>query len=57
MQIERGVERVGEAHEIRGVGRLDADVDVLERRVAGIGGTIVAFKFVASRLIARGLMT
>src|SRR5580698_7924602 len=51
LQIERGVERIGEAHEIGDVGGLDACVDGVKssRRNGVIGGTIVAFQFVRRR--------
>ncbi len=51
LQIERGVERVGETHEIGDVGGLDAGVDGVEssRRNGVIGGAIVAFELVRRR--------
>ena len=48
LQVERSVQRVGEAHEIRNIGRLNARIDGVERRLRSrwIGRTIVALELV-----------
>ena len=48
LQIERGVERVGQLHQVGHVGRFHADVDGIEMR-AGVGrvrGAVIAFQLV-----------
>ena len=51
LQVECGVERVGETHQIGDVGGLDARVDGVEsgRRGRGVGGAVIALELVWRR--------
>ncbi len=47
LQVEGGIERVGQAHEIRHIRRLDAGVDGIQMR--GLGRAVIALEFVPCR--------